>query len=543
MARPTATATRVAAVAPDGGRAVAPPAARCRRRHHRAAGSGRDRLADEPRADDPGRLRAARASRATSHNLAAGRRARRPATATGRSGSCSTSRSRSSTPTSTSGSRAAGWELGRAPRRRASPRWPTRRSASSQAAQRPDGYLNTFVQVLAPGARVPGPRVGPRALLLSATSSRRPSPGTVRSATTVSSSSPSVRSTPSSARSARTARDADRRPSRDRDGARRAVPGHRRATVPRPRRARSSSAAATGCSAPAGSAARTGRTTCRSARRRSVAGHAVRQLYLDCGAVDVAVETGDQRAPRRRPAPLARHGRDADVPDRRRSAAATRTRRSATRTSCRPTGPMPRPARRSPASCWPGDSCSRPATPTCADVHRADDLQRRAAGRCRSTGRRSSTSTRSSGGRTAPGPSRATASGAPWYACACCPPNLMRTISSWQQRLATTDDGGIQLHQYAAGEIGARRARRARSGSASTTDYPWDGRSRSRSLETPDATLDARRCACPAGAIRRDARGGPDGDPVSATGGRSSRDPDLAGRRRADADARHAVRA
>ena len=25
----------------------------------------------------------------------------------------------------------------------------------------------------------------------------------------------------------------------------------------------------------------------------TVAGHAVRQLYLDCGAVDVAVETGD----------------------------------------------------------------------------------------------------------------------------------------------------------------------------------------------------------------------------------------------------------
>ena len=34
-----------------------------------------------------------------------------------------------------------------------------------EAAQRPDGYLNTFVQVLAPGTRVPRSPVGPRALL------------------------------------------------------------------------------------------------------------------------------------------------------------------------------------------------------------------------------------------------------------------------------------------------------------------------------------------------------------------------------------------
>ena len=45
----------------------------------------------------------------------------------------------------------------------------------------------------------------------------------------------------------------------------------------------------------------TGRTTSRSREAPSVAGHAVRQLYLDCGAVDVAVERGDQRAARRGP--------------------------------------------------------------------------------------------------------------------------------------------------------------------------------------------------------------------------------------------------
>ena len=50
----------------------------------------------------------------------------------------------------------------------------------------------------------------------------------------------------------------------------------------------------------------------------TVAGHAVRQLYLDCGAVDVATELGDDGAARRGPPPLGRPARDPDVPDRRR---------------------------------------------------------------------------------------------------------------------------------------------------------------------------------------------------------------------------------
>jgi DUF1680 family protein len=63
----------------------------------------------------------------------------------------------------------------------------------------------------------------------------------------------------------------------------------------------------------------------------------------------------------------------------------------------------------------------------------------------------------------------------PWQACACCPPNLMRLLSSWQQYLATGDDSGIQLHQYASADI------RTRIGGqdaeiAVRTAYPWDGR-------------------------------------------------------------------
>ena len=59
-----------------------------------------------------------------------------------------------------------------------------------------------------------------------------------------------------------------------------------------------------------------------------------------------------------------------------------------------------------------------------------------------------------------------------WKLCACCPPNLMRTLSTWQQYLATTDGAGIQVHQFAAGEIVAPLGEgAARLGVA--TGYPW----------------------------------------------------------------------
>ena len=63
----------------------------------------------------------------------------------------------------------------------------------------------------------------------------------------------------------------------------------------------------------------------------------------------------------------------------------------------------------------------------------------------------------------------------PWYPCACCPPNLMRTISSFEQLVATTDDAGLRLHQYAAGTIAAGVGGGAVSLRVAT-DYPWDGR-------------------------------------------------------------------
>ncbi|MFI6706940.1 glycoside hydrolase family 127 protein [Nonomuraea sp. NPDC050478] len=57
-----------------------------------------------------------------------------------------------------------------------------------------------------------------------------------------------------------------------------------------------------------------------------------------------------------------------------------------------------------------------------------------------------------------------------WFACACCPPNIMRLVASLGGYLATWSEAGLQLHQYAEGVVsgGGGRVR-------VDTDYPWDG--------------------------------------------------------------------
>ena len=69
----------------------------------------------------------------------------------------------------------------------------------------------------------------------------------------------------------------------------------------------------------------------------------------------------------------------------------------------------------------------------------------------------------------------------PWYACACCPPNIMRFIGSWPQVLATTTTDGVQLHQYASAEIATGGLRLA-----VETAYPWSGEVRVTVIEAPD---------------------------------------------------------
>ena len=62
-----------------------------------------------------------------------------------------------------------------------------------------------------------------------------------------------------------------------------------------------------------------------------------------------------------------------------------------------------------------------------------------------------------------------------WYTVACCPPNVMRTVSQLSGYLTTHDDDGVQLQQYAGGSVRARLAA-GEVELAMVTDYPWSGR-------------------------------------------------------------------
>ncbi len=71
----------------------------------------------------------------------------------------------------------------------------------------------------------------------------------------------------------------------------------------------------------------------------------------------------------------------------------------------------------------------------------------------------------------------------PWYECACCPPNVMRLLASLPHYLATVDDGGVQIHQYATSTLGRVRVK---------TDYPWEGRVEVEVIEPGEFTLSLR---------------------------------------------------
>ena len=215
----------------------------------------------------------------------------------------------------------------------------------------------------------------------------------------------------------------------------------------------------------------------------TVAGHAVRQLYLDCGVVDVAVERGD----------------DALL------AAVVRRWDDLERTRTYLTGGMGSRHRDEAF----GDPYELPPdrayTETCAAIasvmlawrlllatgepRYADAIERAVY-----NGVLSGLSLRGTAffytnplqRRTHRAHEAAGDEGrAPWYPCACCPPNLMRLLSSWEQYLATTDDGGIQLHQYASSDVEADLG----AGNVSLqvrTGYPWDGRVTVHIAQTPD---------------------------------------------------------
>jgi DUF1680 family protein len=62
-----------------------------------------------------------------------------------------------------------------------------------------------------------------------------------------------------------------------------------------------------------------------------------------------------------------------------------------------------------------------------------------------------------------------------WHPVACCPPNIMRLLASLHHYVATTSDGGVQLHQYAPSTIRAVVPDAGTVELAVETGYPWSG--------------------------------------------------------------------
>jgi hypothetical protein len=75
----------------------------------------------------------------------------------------------------------------------------------------------------------------------------------------------------------------------------------------------------------------------------------------------------------------------------------------------------------------------------------------------------------------------------PWFAVSCCPTNVARTFATLGAYLATVDRGGLQIHQYANSRISTSLDDGRRVGVEVTTGYPRDGRISVRVTETDGA--------------------------------------------------------
>src|SRR5690606_33551679 len=64
---------------------------------------------------------------------------------------------------------------------------------------------------------------------------------------------------------------------------------------------------------------------------------------------------------------------------------------------------------------------------------------------------------------------------AEWYSCACCPPNVTRTLAQLGGYLYATSPGSLWVNQYVGGKVNAQIDGTTVSLEVKT-DYPWDGR-------------------------------------------------------------------
>ena len=65
----------------------------------------------------------------------------------------------------------------------------------------------------------------------------------------------------------------------------------------------------------------------------------------------------------------------------------------------------------------------------------------------------------------------------PWFACACCPPNVMRTLASLEHYVVISSADQVRLHQFVEGTYAAAVAG-GEARLAVETAYPWEGRVR-----------------------------------------------------------------
>ncbi len=63
----------------------------------------------------------------------------------------------------------------------------------------------------------------------------------------------------------------------------------------------------------------------------------------------------------------------------------------------------------------------------------------------------------------------------PWFACACCPPNVARLLASLPGYFASVGGDGLWLHLYATGQTTAVLPGGAAVAVRQETDYPWQG--------------------------------------------------------------------
>lgn len=74
-----------------------------------------------------------------------------------------------------------------------------------------------------------------------------------------------------------------------------------------------------------------------------------------------------------------------------------------------------------------------------------------------------------------PSPRAASSLRAPWFEVSCCPPNVARTLASLAAYVATSDDEGVQLHQYAPATVRTALPDGRAVALTVATEYPRDG--------------------------------------------------------------------